>query len=166
MARLRIYNDLEIRTVFVLSHVESPYSSFQARYDNATPSGNGVAASALNRLGQLIGGYRYCQAAENTIKLFYTEMSQQHPSNYCSLLVALEDILIPSQTIVLRGDKANFVKWQYYLQVFDIPVLFVPSELICLLLGLNKPVPSDPSGDDVSAWVCQNSECLPEISTP
>ncbi len=43
--------------------------------DNATPSKNGVAASTINRLGRLIGEYQYFQAAENTIKSVYTEMS-------------------------------------------------------------------------------------------
>ena len=71
-------------------------------HDNATPSGNGVAAFALQRLGHLIGEPRYLDAAERTVKLFYDQM-QRNPSGYSSLLAALEETLEPPRIVVLRG---------------------------------------------------------------
>lgn len=135
-------------------------------YDNATPSGNGIAASALYRLGELVGDYRYCQAAENAIQLFAKQV-ENHPSAYCSLLTAQESILSPQQMIVLRGDQESCAKWQAAMQSHapEIPVYAVPKELTDLPVGLNKPVPADRDQHAVSAWVCQNTSCLPEITT-
>lgn len=133
--------------------------------DHATPSGNGIAASALYRLGQLIGDYKYCQAAENTIQLFYAHIAKR-PSSYCSLLTALENVLTPQQIIVLRGDKTSCVQWQLAVQsqTPEIPVFILSKELIDLPSGLSKALPSGITGDAVGAWVCQDSGCLPEIS--
>ncbi len=39
-------------------------------HDNAMPSGNGIAAFALQRLGHLLGEARYLEAAERTLTLF------------------------------------------------------------------------------------------------
>ena len=44
-------------------------------HDNATPSGNGVAALALNRLSFLSGELRFRQAAERTLALFWPRSS-------------------------------------------------------------------------------------------
>jgi uncharacterized protein YyaL (SSP411 family) len=43
----------------------------KAGHDGATPSGNGIAALALQRLGHLVGEPRYLDAAERALKLFY-----------------------------------------------------------------------------------------------
>ena len=71
-------------------------------HDNATPSGNGVAACALQRLGHLLGEFRYLQAAERALNLFYPTLFR-YPSSCCSLLTALEQSLFPPQTVILRG---------------------------------------------------------------
>jgi uncharacterized protein YyaL (SSP411 family) len=47
-------------------------------HDNATPSGNGAAALALQRLGHLAGESRYLEAAQRTLHLFAPQM-QKHP---------------------------------------------------------------------------------------
>ncbi|TLY46682.1 MAG: thioredoxin domain-containing protein, partial [Gammaproteobacteria bacterium] len=44
--------------------------------DEAIPSGNGVAARALLRLGHLIGQTRYLDAAERTLRAAYPVMQQ------------------------------------------------------------------------------------------
>jgi len=44
-------------------------------HDNSIPSGNGVAAYSLQRLGYLIGETRYLKTAERTISLFYPVMA-------------------------------------------------------------------------------------------
>ncbi|MCO6428531.1 thioredoxin domain-containing protein [Nitrosomonas communis] len=134
----------------------------KAGQDNAIPSGNGVAAIALQRLGHLLGEYRYLQSAEHTLKLFYAEM-RQHPSSYCSLLIALKEWLVPRQTVVLRGKTAALTEWRRTL-TFCAPntiVLALPMELTGLPQSLNKALPVD---QDVNAWVCAGEKCLPEIT--
>jgi len=131
-------------------------------HDNATPSGNGVAAYALQRLGYLVGEPRYLQAAENALNVFYPTMSL-HASAYCSLLMTLEEILAPPQIVILRGQESALTEWRNVLQ-HSSPytlVLALPTELVDLPPSLNKPCPTD---KPVNAWICQGVICQPEIS--
>src|SRR5262249_41450294 len=57
--------------------------------DNAPPSGNGVAAWALNRLSMLTGDTRAADAARGTLALFWPQILRQ-PGAFGSLLAALE----------------------------------------------------------------------------
>ncbi|HSF49046.1 MAG TPA: thioredoxin domain-containing protein, partial [Burkholderiales bacterium] len=52
-------------------------------HDNATPSGNGIAAFAMQRLGHVLGESRYLEAAERALKLFSPQLAHQ-PSAFVS----------------------------------------------------------------------------------
>ncbi len=131
-------------------------------HDNATPSGNGVAAYALQRLGHLVGEPRYLQAAENALNVFYSAMSL-HTSSYCSLMITLEETLTPPQIVILRGQESALTEWRNALQNSSpyTLVFALPTELVDLPPSLNKPCPTD---KPVNAWVCQGVICQPEIS--
>ncbi len=130
--------------------------------DNATPSGNGVAAYALQRLGHLLGEFRYLQTAEHALGLFYPTLSR-YASSCCSLLVALEQSLAPPQIVILRGQPLALTEWKKALRCGSpyTLVFALPLELPGLPPGLNKPAATD---NTVNAWVCQGVKCLPEIS--
>ncbi len=64
-------------------------------YDNAIPSGNGIAAFALQRLGHLLGEMRYLQAAERTLFAFSGTL-KRNPAACPSLLLALQEWLNPA----------------------------------------------------------------------
>ncbi|MEK7843708.1 MAG: thioredoxin domain-containing protein [Pseudomonadota bacterium] len=131
-------------------------------HDNATPSGNGVAAYSLQRLGHLLGELRYLQTAERTLSLFYPTLFR-HASSCCSLLTVLEETLTPPQTVILRGQMPVLTEWRDALLPIApyAMVLALPVELVGLPMSLNKRVPIDKA---VNAWVCQGVRCLPEIS--
>ena len=74
--------------------------------DDALPSGNGVAASVLCRLGYLLGELPYLDAAERTLRAGWP-MLQQYPQAHMSMLNALEDFLAPPQILIIRGDAAQ-----------------------------------------------------------
>jgi hypothetical protein len=74
--------------------------------DHATPSGNGIAALALNRLGHLAGEPRYSEAAARTLRAFKT-LLEQEPIAHTSLCAALEEELAPPAVVILRGDEAG-----------------------------------------------------------
>jgi uncharacterized protein len=61
-------------------------------HDNALPAGNGVAALALQRLGQRLGEVRYLDAARRTVEAFWPQIERQ-PAGCATLLQALEEIL-------------------------------------------------------------------------
>ena len=130
-------------------------------YDQATPSGNGIAAIALQRLGHLLGEARYLAAAERALKLFYPLLSQQ-PAGCMSLMVALEEYLAPPELLILRGPAGEIKEWQRALARTYVPhtlALALPNELDRLPGALAKP----PSAA-VNAWLCQGVKCLPAMS--
>lgn len=70
--------------------------------DEATPSGNGIAAFALQRLGYLLGESRYLKAAEGTLRNAWQAMIE-YPQGHASLITALEEYLTPTEIIIIRG---------------------------------------------------------------
>jgi hypothetical protein len=79
--------------------------------DDAIPSGNGVAALALTRLGHLLGAPHYLDAAHRTLTALWSEIARA-PAYHNSLLAAVEEQLYPTQTVVLRGERAAMQAWQ------------------------------------------------------
>ena len=134
-------------------------------HDNATPSGNGIAAFALQRLGHLIGEPRYIDAAARAIRLFYPAMQRQ-PSAFVSLLSALEESLAPLRIVILRGEIHALGEWQRTLAAMVLPhtlIIALPDNLTGLPALLDKPAPALSEGG-VNAWVCQGVSCLPPLS--
>jgi len=131
-------------------------------HDNATPSGNGIAAFALQRMGHLVGELRYVEAAERALKLFFPAMERQ-PGGFVSLATALDEHLSPAQIVILRGDERQYAAWQAALaQSYrpDTLVLALPIRSHGLPPVLDKAAP--PAG--VNAWVCRGVTCLPAIT--
>jgi len=129
--------------------------------DNATPSGNAVAAWALNRLAFLVGDTRYSDAAASTVALFWPQM-QRHPSAFGTLLAALEEQLEPPRTVILTGPASALAEWRKPLDGAYLPttlVLAIPEGTKGLPEPLNKP-----AAPSVNAWVCEGVTCLPPIA--
>lgn len=78
--------------------------------DDSMPSGNGVAALALARLGHLLGESAYLDAAADTLGNAWEHL-RQLPHAHCTLLAALEEQLHPTETIVIRGPEAEIGRW-------------------------------------------------------
>ncbi len=79
--------------------------------DEAVPSGNGVAAFALQRLGFLLGETRYLAAAENTLRAGWQAISE-YPHGHVSLITALEEYLHHPEIIVIRGAADEIARWR------------------------------------------------------
>jgi hypothetical protein len=130
-------------------------------HDNATPSGNGVAAFALQRLGHLVGETRYLAAAQRTLQLFFPPMNGQI-GGYATLATALEEYLVPPRTVLLRGRGPSLTQWHARLARRYDPgtlVLGLPDGAQGLPPALAKA-----AGDPVNAWVCSGVKCLPPIA--
>ncbi len=133
--------------------------------DNATPSGNGIAAITLQRLGYFLGETRYLTAAEKTLQLFYPSLSLQ-PDKYASLLTALKEHIEPPIVVVLRGEAITAQSWQWAIQdrFPGAIVLNLSGELVGLPGCLIKALPADNTRNSVTAQVCKADSCLPDIS--
>jgi len=129
-------------------------------HDNAMPSGNGIAAFALQRLGHLLGEARYLEAAERTLKLYYPALARQ-PAGFMSLLMDLQEYLTPPQIVILRSAPGVSATWRRQMMQY-----YWPSTLILALEGELAGLPetlAKPGSQGVSAWVCQGVKCLPAI---
>jgi uncharacterized protein len=159
---LRWFEDTEHGGFFLTSHDhEQLICRPKSGYDNTTPSGNGVAAYALQRLGHIVGDVRYLHSAERALRLFYPTMTQQ-PDGFKSLLFALEEFLDPPSLVVIRGPHSLLEKWRKALAACYRPhtlVFIIPNGLEGLCATLDKPVT-----DDVNAWICEDVKCLQPVS--
>jgi uncharacterized protein YyaL (SSP411 family) len=88
-----------------LMHRPKPFA------DDAIPSGNGIAALALQRLGHVLGEQRYIDAAEKALRSAWKAMDE-YPHGHVTLITALEEYLEPPEIIVIRGDSADIAEWR------------------------------------------------------
>jgi uncharacterized protein YyaL (SSP411 family) len=127
-------------------------------HDNATPSGNGIAAFALQRLGHLLGEPRYLDAAERTLRLYWPQITNS-TMGFSSLLAILEETLMPPDMVILRGPAEECAAWQQALGASTRHmVLNLPNSLSGLPEALAKP-----TSDHVNAWICSGVHCLAPI---
>ena len=129
--------------------------------DEAMPSGNGIAAFALNRLGHLLGEPRYSIAAERTLKAATQDMGR-YPQVYGSMLNALDEWSSPPQTIIIRGDGDEMHGWRKMALECHVPnrlCFAIPASATDLpgLLKDRKP------GSETVAYVCVATACLPPV---
>ncbi|WP_296750198.1 thioredoxin domain-containing protein, partial [Thiobacillus sp.] len=160
-ALLAHFEDAEAGGFYFTSHDhEALIARPKPGYDNATPSGNGVAAFALQRLGHLLGEARYLDASARCLRLFYAHLNQQ-PIAYPTLLAVLDEALVPPRTILLRGPESALRAWVRALT----PKLGARDMLLALPNGLSLPQAlAKPEADRPAAWVCSGTACQPPLT--
>jgi uncharacterized protein YyaL (SSP411 family) len=125
--------------------------------DDATPSGNGVAARVLLRMGHLLGEPRYLTAAERTLRAAWPALGQ-HPQAHVALLNALEELLHPPEIVILRGAAPAIEGWRRELARPFAPrrlVLAIPADAPDLPPALADKAPRARP----VAYVCRGSSC-------
>ncbi len=133
-------------------------------HDNAVPSGNSMAVTALLRLVKLTGRMDVQEKAETTLRL-YRGLLAAHPLAAGQMLLALDFHLGPVQEIAIAGDPAaedtrrllRFLAAAY--QPHRVLALRAPDfeeqkldELLPLLSGKISKGP-------VTVYICQNFTC-------
>jgi len=160
-ALLAHFEDVEQGGFFFTSHDhEALITRPKPGYDHATPSGNGVAAFALQRLGHLLGEARYLDASARCLRLFYPQLAQQ-PIAYPTLLAVLDEALRPPRVILLRGPAAALREWTAAL----MPRLGARDILLVLPNSLKLPAAlAKPEADRPTAWICSGTACQPPVT--
>ena len=162
-ALLARFEDRELGGFFFTSHDhERLILRPKPGHDNATPSGNGIAALALARLGYVLGETRYLDAAERALKIFMPTM-RQRPAGFASLCLALAEVTEPTRTVILRGDAPAIVDWRNRLARRYRPhtlVLALDNGLVDLPETLAKPAASG-----VNAYLCEGVSCRAPVSS-
>ena len=130
--------------------------------DDATPSGNGIAARVLARLGHLLGETRYLETAEQTLRLLSSTV-MRYPSAHGALVVAMEEFLHPPDLIIIRGHLERASKW-----LTSIKGGYLPHTMIFCLAPEEKNLPgilnNYKSEQEVTAYVCSGTSCSPPIN--
>jgi uncharacterized protein YyaL (SSP411 family) len=125
--------------------------------DESVPSGNGVAAYALQRLGYLLGEPRLLAAAERTLRAAWT-LLEKYPIGHASLLIALEEHLTPPQIVIVRGTDAETSAWQRELEK-----VYAPRRLVFAIPHdagrLPPPLADKKAQAETIAYVCQGMTC-------
>ena len=132
--------------------------------DEAVPSGNGIAAFALQRLGFLLGETRYLDAAERTLRASWQGISE-YPHGHVSLLSALEEYLVHPEIIIIRGDSEEIARWQHTAARLYAPrrlVFGISSDVVGLPGALADRAAID--GETV-AYRCLGTHCEMPVTT-
>jgi uncharacterized protein YyaL (SSP411 family) len=131
--------------------------------DDATPSGNGIGAFVLQRMGYLLGNTRYLEAAERTLRGAWQAI-EKYPQAHGSLLLALDEHLVPPEIVILRGVTAEIDLWSHELSKLYGPrrmVLAVPSEAPDVPSALADKAPRG----SAAAYICRGSTCSSPIDS-
>jgi hypothetical protein len=129
--------------------------------DEATPSGNGIAAQVLLAYGHLLGEPRYIDAAERTVKAAWPAL-KRFPEAHSSLLRALSALLDPPELVVIRGPSEVAADWQRYLHAG-----FNPRRLSFAIADHETDLPGllaerEPRAGGV-AYLCRGRTCGPPL---
>ena len=131
--------------------------------DEAMPSGNGIAAQVLNRLGHLLGETRYLTAAENTVHAASGYLRQSGMA-HASLTNAYEEMLVPPEIVILRGDIVTLQEWSTAI-VRD----YAPHRLTFCIPGDAEVLPNaladkSPIGGATAAYICKGTVCSEPVT--
>jgi hypothetical protein len=140
--------------------VEVPITRSMTFQDDATPSGNGIAILALNRLGRLLGEPRYTTAAERALRRALPQV-QDSPLAHGTLLRALHDAVYPPAKLVISGTdpdaQSRLKQWAEGRHRLDC---YLVGPAVDGLPGILREFRTD---QPATAWLCRGMQCLPPV---
>lgn len=129
-------------------------------YDNATPSGNSVAADVFLKLGRLTGEVKYEGYAVSILRLA-AGMAARHPQAFGRALAAMEFSIGESREVVITGPVGSDVE-----RVVD--AAYMPNAVIAKLRDSNDaqklPLFEGRAGQDAKVYVCKEMVCELPVS--
>ena len=132
-------------------------------YDNATPSGNSVAADVLLKLSHLLGDEKYARIAADVLRLVSAQI-KRYPQAFGRALSVLSFYFASVKEIVIIGERENQLErevWEEYLPNKIVVVTEIAgenAELIPLLENRDK-IEGKPT-----AYVCENFTCQKPVT--
>ena len=130
--------------------------------DEATPSGNGVAARTLLWLGHLTGEQHYGQATQRTLSAAWP-LLERYPEAHDTLVQALGLVMDPPELIVIRGENPTVLaQWQRYANAGFNPkrmTFAIPSSETDLPGFLQERTPRG----EIVAYICEGTQCRAPI---
>jgi uncharacterized protein YyaL (SSP411 family) len=132
--------------------------------DEAVPSGNGIAAFALQRLGFLLGETRYLDAAERCLRGAWQAI-EEYPHGHVSLLNALDEYLYHPEVVVIRGDDDEIARWRD-----SAARVYAPRRMVFAIAANEANLPGaladrKPVDDETVAYRCVGTHCDMPVTT-
>ena len=131
--------------------------------DESLPSGNGIGARALLKLGHLLGDSRYTGAAERCLRAAWPTLLDL-PHACCALLLALDEYLQPAAHLVVRHRASaltdDWVAAGAASRRQGADVYFIPQEAAGL-----PGILSARTDSGIVAYPCRGTSCGPPIVT-
>jgi uncharacterized protein YyaL (SSP411 family) len=147
---------------FTAEGLDPPLHRPKGFADEATPSGNGIAALALARLGWLLADTRYLDAAEACLRGGFPSM-QRAPQAHTSLVNALDEHLDPGEVVVIRGHADAARAWSIALATQYAPRRMVFG-IAADAAGLPDSIASKQAREGTVAYVCRGPQCSEPIT--
>lgn len=130
-------------------------------YDNATPSGNSVAADVFLKLERLTGEGKYEGYAVSILRLAAGKAAR-HPQAFGRALSAMEFFIAGSSEIILTGPAGNELENM-------VDTAYLPNAVIAKLRDGNGaqrlPIFEGREGGDAKVYVCKEMVCERPISS-
>jgi uncharacterized protein YyaL (SSP411 family) len=125
-------------------------------FDNATPSGNSVAADVLLRMAAVLDRQDYRQKAED---VFLTTASflKQYAAGFGRMLSAIDFYVGPSKEVALVGPPESFLS---ILRKRYLPRVVVAAGDERVALLSNRPMVKD----QPTAYICENFTCKQPVT--
>ena len=133
-------------------------------HDEATPSGNGIAAQVLAKAAYLLGENRYMDAATKTMHALHPA-ALHLPSAFGSSVIAIEETINPTPIVVIRGKLDKINEWTdacIEAAALNTMIFPIPLDIEEGLPGLLK---EKSGGTDVVAYLCSGFTCSAPCSS-
>ncbi len=161
----RLLKDFEDKTYggfyFTAADHEKLIQRPKSWQDEAMPSGNAVAALALNRLGILLGETRYTDSAGRALQSVADNVNRT-PFYAAGFSALLDEASSPPLQLIVRGDAAALPAWRDAILPRLAPAqsaYFIPADAAEL-----PPALADKTGADLpAAWICEGFSCRAPI---
>ena len=130
-------------------------------HDASIPSGNGVGAWAMQRLGVLCGEPGYLSAAERVLSRYYPVLKVS-PSSFGSMFAALDEWIAPLRSVVLTGPAKEVRQWQLALTrraAYGTIIIALPGDLAGKAPLALHALAKKEVGTEVKAWICEGMTC-------
>ncbi|MFN0279263.1 MAG: thioredoxin domain-containing protein [Pyrinomonadaceae bacterium] len=127
-------------------------------YDNATPSGNSVAADVLLKLSKLLGEEKYERFAVIVLRLMAAQM-RKYPQGFGRALSAMEFHLSPKKEIAVIGTKGNELEREILSKYLPNAVVILSSEFESDAAVIPLLKDRGMIEDKPTAYICENFVC-------
>jgi hypothetical protein len=179
---LRWYRSAMILTEEMLEHFSDPQGGFfdtsdmhdplllrpKDLQDNATPSGNALAARALIEIVHYSGQGSWRDLAEGMLGRIQT-VAARHPTAFALWLTALDQATSPVREVAILGDDRSEdtqelirVLWSHYRTDIFAAISAFPAFEDAPELLRDRPL----LNDRATAYVCQNFVCQRPVNSP